>query len=462
MITDDEVMRLFERADPARFNDAMPVVDAADYLAALRTRSNNMTMIETAPTPTEPTNRNRWPMIAAAAAVVLVVAGALVFATRDDDAEPVVTAVPQTTVSPDVAPDLDPAVTANATEVATSYLAAIASFNADTAASYLTEAALADVGGLERLRLDAAWDKASVFTILAGNCELRSESSTGATVRCPYDFQGIRSDEMGLGPFSGSYYQFIVEDGEISSVSGTIETDRNRFSVTVWEPFAEWVSTAYPDDAAIMYTDSSLSDYRLTDESIQLWEQHSHEYVDQGGWATPIAASYLEAIATFDADLEATFLTDAALADMGGLERLQLDAAWRRASGFMTLPGPCELRRASAVGATVRCPYDFQGIRSDEMGLGPFGGSYYDFVVEDSMITSVSGTIETGPNEFSATVWEPFAEWVSNAYPDDAAIMYIDSSLSDYRLTDESIQLWEQHSHEYVDDVFGGTAATTP
>jgi hypothetical protein len=66
----------------------------------------------------------------------------------------------------------------------------------------------------------------------------------------------------------------------ITQVSFEIETDANGFSVQVWEPFALWVSAAYPEDAAIMYTDSSMSDYRLTDESIALWEQHTHEYVD--------------------------------------------------------------------------------------------------------------------------------------------------------------------------------------
>ena len=46
----------------------------------------------------------------------------------------------------------------------------------------------------------------------------------------------------------------------------------------MWEPFAEWVSTNYPKDAAVMYNDS-LSDFRLTEESIRLWDQRIKEYV---------------------------------------------------------------------------------------------------------------------------------------------------------------------------------------
>ena len=36
MITDDEVMRILERADPARVDDEIPMIDAAGYLDGLR------------------------------------------------------------------------------------------------------------------------------------------------------------------------------------------------------------------------------------------------------------------------------------------------------------------------------------------------------------------------------------------------------------------------------------------
>jgi hypothetical protein len=49
VITDDEVLQLFERADPARASDVTPKVDAAGYLDALRTRSTDMTLVENPP-----------------------------------------------------------------------------------------------------------------------------------------------------------------------------------------------------------------------------------------------------------------------------------------------------------------------------------------------------------------------------------------------------------------------------
>jgi hypothetical protein len=38
------------------------------------------------------------------------------------------------------------------------------------------------------------------------------------------------------------------------------------------------VSTTYPEDGAVMYK-SDYSDFRLSEESIRLWEKRSREYV---------------------------------------------------------------------------------------------------------------------------------------------------------------------------------------
>jgi hypothetical protein len=101
VITDDEVMRLFERADPARVDDAAPVIDAAGYLYTLRERSSNVTLIDTEPTPIRPPSRHRWPIIiAAAAAVVLLVVGAVIVAARDNATVPEIPAGPPPTLAP--------------------------------------------------------------------------------------------------------------------------------------------------------------------------------------------------------------------------------------------------------------------------------------------------------------------------------------------------------------------------
>ncbi len=47
----------------------------------------------------------------------------------------------------------------------------------------------------------------------------------------------------------------------------------------MWEPFAAWVSTDYPHDATVMYTDASYSQQRGTAKSNQLWQRHTKGYV---------------------------------------------------------------------------------------------------------------------------------------------------------------------------------------
>ena len=87
MITDDEVMRVLERADPARVDDAIPLPDVADYLDALRTKSTTATLIDIEPTPTRRHRRRVVVAIGVAAAVVAITVG-LVPAVSRDNSEP--------------------------------------------------------------------------------------------------------------------------------------------------------------------------------------------------------------------------------------------------------------------------------------------------------------------------------------------------------------------------------------
>ena len=100
MTTEHEVMRLLRRADPDRGRADPPSVDGTEYLAALRTRSTSVTLIDTEPTPTQTEGRHRWLIIStAAAAAVAIVVGGLVIATRSDDSIREIAANQPTTVA---------------------------------------------------------------------------------------------------------------------------------------------------------------------------------------------------------------------------------------------------------------------------------------------------------------------------------------------------------------------------
>jgi hypothetical protein len=83
--TEAEATRLLKRADPARDEDSTPFVDAASYLATLRTRSSTVTLIDTETTRPGPHAGHRRTIIAAAAAVVAILVGLLWLIARDAD-----------------------------------------------------------------------------------------------------------------------------------------------------------------------------------------------------------------------------------------------------------------------------------------------------------------------------------------------------------------------------------------
>jgi dipeptidyl aminopeptidase/acylaminoacyl peptidase len=87
VITDDEVMRVLEQANPARLDDPIPMLDVAGYRDELHARRTTLTLIDGQPTPTEPNGGRRWPIPIAAAAVVLVGVGSLIVSGGRDTRE---------------------------------------------------------------------------------------------------------------------------------------------------------------------------------------------------------------------------------------------------------------------------------------------------------------------------------------------------------------------------------------
>ena len=169
----------------------------------------------------------------------------------------------------------------NAEAIATEFFEAQSAFDADRAIGYLADGSvLSGVGldGIREFRSLMRFQEATGFKTILDSCEEAFSYALGVVVRCTWDFHGIRSDEIGRGPYGGSYDEITVRDGEIVDVNGHIET--SKFSPQMWEPFAEWVSTNYPMDVEVMYK-RNFSDYRLTEESIRLWERHTREYVEE-------------------------------------------------------------------------------------------------------------------------------------------------------------------------------------
>lgn len=174
-------------------------------------------------------------------------------------------------------------------EVATGFMDAYAASDVDQVMTYLAnDADLSTLiewleaqgieGQREQFRMLFSLFDAQSFRVIPDSCVEQGRSESVTTLRCDYDFHALGSDELGRGPFRGSYFDLIVRDGTIRHVSGQMEI--GQFSPLVWEPFAEWVSTTHPEDAAVMYTDETTSLERVSEESIRLWRRHVRGYVD--------------------------------------------------------------------------------------------------------------------------------------------------------------------------------------
>jgi hypothetical protein len=164
-----------------------------------------------------------------------------------------------------------------------------------------------------------------------------------------------------------------------------------------------------------------------------------------------VATDYLDAAAAYDLDrAESHFAGDADLHEWGGVDGWRSRQVWNQAVHFDMDPGACSARPTiDGAGSVVECPYVFSGMGSNELGFGPYDGSSYVFTVRDGAIVTLSDQFEFEGNNYSGEVWEPFAEWIHDNYPQDFRVMYADHG-SDMVTTDESIALWHQHLDGYI------------
>jgi len=131
----------------------------------------------------------------------------------------------------------DESADATAEEIATGFLEAFGAFDVDRATGYLAaDAEISELlietasveGAEEELRLNLSMLEAQGYEQQLGSCEETSTSVSGTGVRCPFEFHLFGSDEIGRGPYSGSYFDVTVLDGEVVRGSVTYESRSSR------------------------------------------------------------------------------------------------------------------------------------------------------------------------------------------------------------------------------------------
>jgi hypothetical protein len=216
----------------------------------------------------------------AVAAAIAVIAAVVLWTGQAGDTTPAPVGDPTTSLG--LPSPQTPSADAGAERVAMDFLIAYAGFDAKEAMSYVAEGA--DLTGLiEQVPADAdglalwlSFLEAQDFEQLVTSCVTDPTPTSEVSVVCDFDFHLIRSQELGRGPFSGSFYRFTVRDGAI--VRADLSWDIEEFSPQMWEPFETWVRHTYPDDHRVMYNDDG-SNFELTRPSIRLWGLNSERYV---------------------------------------------------------------------------------------------------------------------------------------------------------------------------------------
>jgi hypothetical protein len=173
--------------------------------------------------------------------------------------------------------------------------------------------------------------------------------------------------------------------------------------------------------------------------------------------ATSLARDFTAAFSSFDAehamsyvsdDADLSHLIDGQVAD--DVHGMRLMVGLLDAFGYDQRIRTCGTATAGS-DVFVNCDIDFNAIRSDEIGKGPYRG-HLSFTVRQGAI--VWASIDWNLTKFSPQMWEPFRDWVRNNHPHEFDAMFIDDG-GNFRLTPRSIDLWRTLTKAYVRDVNG-------
>jgi hypothetical protein len=167
--------------------------------------------------------------------------------------------------------------------------------------------------------------------------------------------------------------------------------------------------------------------------------------------AEQVANAYVQAHAGYDAERAVSYMSQQLRQDTDVVESLREGIRWLEAVDGQYLLRPCEQVSTDEDGTLVRCGFEMHAMRSEELGLGPFGDNWFILTVQDGALTSVYLSEAYLSNGFSEQVWVPFEQWLSEEYPEDAEVMYFDWPANNWASTDEeALRLWGLRTREFA------------
>jgi hypothetical protein len=174
-----------------------------------------------------------------------------------------------------------------------------------------------------------------------------------------------------------------------------------------------------------------------------------------------VAQRFAEAFAAGDNRLVATSLAERTAGPPGWRHYAARAEAWSMDYDLQT----CQATSTTEYGTNVECPFDFHSLRSEELGLGPFGTSSISVVVDEGKVRTfrISFSDVGGGEE---RLYQDIGAWVRENRPGDWAFLSGRWSLlvppagSDQTRPagtlprsekERWIRLWQQRTRQYVD-----------
>jgi hypothetical protein len=255
VITEDQVVSLFAKANPVPSLDLLDPVDL-EHLEDRSERSSEMTELKIDKGKEEVAGRRPRLVPVLALAAIAVVALAILLTRDSGVASPV--------------------------DVANRYMEARENLDAEAAHElFAPDGAMNEQGWkLNEMPALFAWYRASNWTWTPGECSEVTTSGLGTMVNCTYESETDWTRAFDDAPITGDI-AVLVSEGEIADLVAYIDT--SQFN-DAWQRLAAWVERNHPDDYRRMYTSNEVfwhpSPSPLIDrESIALWEEYIPGFV---------------------------------------------------------------------------------------------------------------------------------------------------------------------------------------
>ena len=133
-------------------------------------------------------------------------------------------------------------------------------------------------GSTEGFRLNVAMNEAQRIEQMLTGCEESGDSAAATTVRCTFDMHAYHSDEIGLGPYTDNYWDFVVRDGKITSAVPDLCVPHERLLCRRCGSRSRRGSRAPIRKTCRPCTRGWAP--LFSEESIRLWEERTKEWVE--------------------------------------------------------------------------------------------------------------------------------------------------------------------------------------